>query len=157
MSGLISPRGIESPCDRCRGGGVDMGPRPIDSFPVACWHCKGHGGMNAREISERFGISEHVARKILRGTWRPRTMAQLDRIMDTIMHNANMFPVFVDSLMDPHDGCFGCSWRGWVVVNGDEVQACDCQGADADDALAERRYIADMDRYGMKAKARRRS
>lgn len=154
MSGLVSPRGIELKCDRCNGGGVDMGPRPIDAFPVTCFHCKGYGGMIAREISERCGISEGVARKILRGTWRPRTLAQLDRVMDLIMHSANMFPVFVDGPLRPpceFSGCIECSWRGWVVMNGDEVQACDCMVGLSDED-AQRVYLADMRRYGMKPK-----
>lgn len=156
MSGLVSPRGIELPCDKCRGGGVDMGPRPIDAFPVACRHCHGYGGMIAREVAEHCGISESMARKILKGTWRPRTLAQLDRVMDLILQSAGMFPAFVDGPLRPpceFSGCIECSWRGWVVMNGDEVQACDCMVGLSDED-AQRVYLADMRRYGMEPKCK---
>lgn len=82
-------RGVELKCDRCKGGGVDLGPRPIDAFAVACWYCRGHGGMTAREVSTECDVSEKIARRILRGTWKPKTARQLNRVLDAILSRAS--------------------------------------------------------------------
>jgi hypothetical protein len=79
-------------CERCRGLGWDhyTSNRPVDGWPVACWQCKGHGALTARELVEsgyNFPAfpGEATVRKILQGRWAPKTvrgLAPLDILVE---------------------------------------------------------------------------
>jgi hypothetical protein len=77
---VVTPE-VTHKCERCRGLGWDhyTSNRPVDGWPVACWQCKGHGALNARELFEQFRLnfaecpSVGTIRKILQGRWAPKT------------------------------------------------------------------------------------
>lgn len=79
-------RTYEIACDACKGGGVDMTSRArCDEWHTACHVCKGYGSLIAKDMAQRTGVPEGTMRRVMKGEWRPRTLTQLDAVMNKLL------------------------------------------------------------------------